>query len=107
MRPRDPTPLSEPAFHILLALAEEPRHGYGIILRVEEWTEGRVTLRTGTLYTALRRMADSGWIEGTNMDDPEDPRRNYYRLTGAGRDVLRAEASRVRELAELARRVVG
>lgn len=107
MRPRDTTPLSEPAFHILLALAEEPRHGYGIILRVEEWTGGRVTLRTGTLYTALRRMADSEWIEDTNVDDPEDPRRNYYRLTGAGRDVLRAEASRVRELAELARRVVG
>lgn len=107
MRPDEPSPLSEPALYILLALAEEPRHGYGIILRVEEWTGGRLVLRTGTLYTALRRMADSGWIEGTEVDESEDQRRNYYRLTGPGRALIQSETSRIRELAELAGRVLG
>jgi DNA-binding PadR family transcriptional regulator len=107
VRPDEPSPLSEPVLHILLALAEEPRHGYGIILRVEEWTGGRLVLRTGTLYTALRRMAVSGWIEETEVDEPESRRRNYYRLTASGRELLRSETSRVRELAELAGRVLG
>jgi DNA-binding PadR family transcriptional regulator len=102
-----PLPLSEPVFHILLALAEAPRHGYGIILRVEEWTEGRLVLKTGTLYTALRRLVDGGLIEETRVPSPDDERRIYYRITGAGRERLRSEAVRVRELADLAERVVG
>jgi DNA-binding PadR family transcriptional regulator len=101
-----PSPLSEPVFHILLALAEAPRHGYGIILRVEEWTDGRLVLKTGTLYTALRRLADGGLIETADVADPEDERRIYYRITVSGRERLRAEAARVQALAALAGRVV-
>jgi DNA-binding PadR family transcriptional regulator len=101
------SPLSEPVLHILLALAEEPRHGYGIILRVDEWTGGRVVLKTGTLYTALRRLAHGGLIEEARVAEPEDERRITYRLTRAGREALRAEATRVRELAALTARVVG
>lgn len=99
--------LSEHVFQILLALAEQPRHGYGIILRVEEWTRGRLVLKTGTLYQALRRLSRDGLIEEIDLDDQGDSRRIHYRLTGRGREVLRAEASRLRELAELAARVVG
>lgn len=103
----DAVPLSEPVFHILLALAEEPRHGYGIILRVEEWSGGDLVLRTGTLYTALRRLRESGWIEELDEEDPEDARRTTYRLTTAGRELLRQETARVRDLASLAGKVVG
>jgi DNA-binding PadR family transcriptional regulator len=102
-----PTPLSEPVFHILLALAESPRHGYGIILRVEEWSGGSVVLKTGTLYTALRRLVESGWIEETEVRDAGDERRIHYRITRAGRERVRLEATRVRDLAALAGRVVG
>lgn len=102
------TPLSDPVLHILLALAEEPRHGYGIILRVEEWTDGRLVLKTGTLYSALRRLAGRGLIEETSPPNPEeDERRIYYRLTPSGREVLGEESERVRALAALTRRVVG
>ena len=105
--PGMPPPLSEPVFHILLALGEAPRHGYGIILRVEEWTEGRLVLKTATLYTALRRLVDGGLIEETRVADPEDERRITYRITPAGRERLRAETARVQALATLAGRVVG
>lgn len=104
--PGMPPPLSDPVFHILLALAEAPRHGYGIILRVEAWTEGRLVLKTGTLYTALRRLVDGGLIEETDVADPEDERRITYRITAAGRERLRAETARVQALAALAARVV-
>lgn len=105
--PAPTLPLSEPVFHILLALAEAPRHGYGIILRVEAWTEGRLVLKTGTLYTALRRLAEAGLIEETTVPDPEDERRVHYRVTPAGRVRLREETARVQALAALAGRVVG
>lgn len=101
------SPLSEPVIHILLALAEEPRHGYGIILRVEEWTDGRLVLKTGTLYTALRRLQGRGLIDEVPAPASEDERRIYYRLTPDGQEALRAEAERVRALAALTRRVVG
>jgi DNA-binding PadR family transcriptional regulator len=99
--------LSEPVVHILLSLADGPLHGYGIILRVEEWTDGRLVLKTGTLYTALRRLSERGLIETADVDDPEDERRIHYRLTPEGRAVLRKEAARVQALAELTVRVVG
>ena len=99
-------PLSEPEFHVLLALGEADLHGYGIIRAVEEATGGRVRLRTGTLYTALRRMEGRGWVEETE-DRPapadDDARRRYYRVTGRGVAVARAEAKRLSSLAELAR----
>jgi DNA-binding PadR family transcriptional regulator len=99
-------PLSEPEFHVLLALGEADLHGYGIILAVDEATGGRVRLRTGTLYTALRRMEGRGWVEESDdRPDPaeDDARRRYYRVTSQGRAVGRAEAQRLASLADLAR----
>ena len=98
-------PLTEPEFHILLALAQRERHGYGIIVAVEEATAGEVRLRTGTLYGAVRRMVDEGLIADVDgpADEPNEERRRYYRLTSFGRAVARAEAHRVHDLAQLAR----
>jgi DNA-binding PadR family transcriptional regulator len=99
-------PLSEPEFHVLLALGEADLHGYGIILAVGEATGGRVRLRTGTLYSALRRMEVRGWVEVSD-ERPEpaddDARRRYSRVTSHGRAVARAEAQRLASLADLAR----
>jgi DNA-binding PadR family transcriptional regulator len=99
-------PLSEPEFHVLLALGSEELHGYGIILAAAAATGGRVRLRTGTLYTALRRMQARGWVEESeHRPEPaeDDARRRYYRVTAAGRAVARAEAERLASLAALAR----
>jgi DNA-binding PadR family transcriptional regulator len=105
-KPESELPLTEPEFHILLTLTVEPMHGYGIIVAVEAATEGRLRLRTGTLYTAIRRMVESGLVEETAAPTSaahDDPRRKYYRIMAFGRAVARAEARRVESLAGLAR----
>lgn len=100
-------PLSHVTFHLLLALAEGPGHGYGLARAVEEATGGALTLGPGTLYGSLSRLEDEGLIEET--DTPPDAegrhaeRRKYYRLTPEGRDLLRAETRRLTRLVELAR----
>lgn len=103
----DLLPLSEPVYHILLALSDRPRHGYAVLQEVEERTDGMVRLRTGTLYTAVRRLLERGIIEETAEAPPEverdDERRRYYRLTDLGRDVLAAEAGRLQAMVRLAR----
>lgn len=100
-------PLSEPVYHILLALSDRPRHGYAILQEVEERTDGAVRLRTGTLYTAVKRLLERGVIEETEEAPPEverdDERRRYYRLTDLGRGVLAAEARRLESMVRLAR----
>jgi DNA-binding PadR family transcriptional regulator len=98
-------PLSPQQFHILLALSDRERHGYGIILDVLERTQGGLRLGTGTLYTSVGRLAELGLI----ADADEDDRRRYYRLTPVGRAVLRAETARLEALVRLAheRRVYG
>lgn len=110
--PLDPSallPLTEPMFHILLALANEELHGYGIIISVEEATNGEVRLRTGTLYTALQRMMQDGLIEESDRRTAQakDGRRRYYRLTRFGWAVARLEARRVADLAALAKERLG
>lgn len=84
-------------FHILLSLAGGPRHGYGIIKDIRKHTNDQVRLGTGTLYTALQRLLDAAWIEDTSErpDEDDDARRQYYRLTGLGRNALREEAERL------------
>lgn len=106
---RDPTaflPLSEAVFQILLALADEPRHGYGIMQEVEERTDGRVHLGPGTLYGAIKRLREQGLID--KVDDETvsggDERRRHYRLTPLGRGVAILEAKRLERLVETARR---
>lgn len=105
--PPDPQgflPLSPSVFHILLAVSDRERHGYGIIKEVDRRTNGRLVLSTGTLYAAIKRLRQRGLIEKTDSADPEidDERRRYYRLTRLGRDVVRAETRRMQEMVRLA-----
>ncbi len=99
-------PLTEVEFEILLALAERPLHGYGIMKEVEDRTGGRTTLHPGTLYRALDRLADSGLLDEAcdpSPDEGGDERRKYYRLTPLGRRVARAEALRLQSQVGAAR----
>ena len=95
--------MSDQVFHILLTLLEGPRHGYGIIQAVDARTGGAFTIGSGTLYSAIRRMESDGWIERVDAPVEDDPRRKYYALTQAGREVTVAEAHRFAELAAHAR----
>ena len=86
-------------FHILLALAEGPRHGYGIMKEVERESSGAVRLELGSLYRLLARLLELGFIEEADGDE----RRRYYRISRMGRRVLRTEAERLAELIGLVR----
>ena len=100
-------PLSTQQFHILLALADGDRHGYGIILEIADRTSGGLRLGTGTLYTALARLEELQLVEESSRRPAkrdDDERRRYYRLTATGRGVLQAEAARLESLVRLARR---
>jgi len=97
----EPFPLTEPVLLILLSLAERPRHGYSILKDVEKMSEGRVLLSTGTLYGAIRRLLDDGWIDRFE-EDKSSRGRQAYRLTAAGRRNLQLEISRMRQLARIA-----
>ncbi len=94
-------PVTEPVLLILLSLAEQPRHGYAILQDVQEMSEGRVTLSTGTLYGALRRLLDDGWIERFPEED-NSRGRQAYRLTPGGRRNLQQEVSRLKQLTRVA-----
>ena len=90
-------PLTAPVFHILLALADDERHGYAILQEVEARSRGSVRLGTGTLYTAIKRMLDWGLIEKAESRlDPalEDERRRYYRITPLGQQALKTMHTR-------------
>lgn len=106
---RGPLPLTPVEFHILLSLADEARHGYAILQDVSQRTDDQLRLRTGTLYTVIKRMLDSRWIEDTASPAGDDERRKYYRLTPYGREALRTEARRLQSLVTLAqeKRVLG
>ena len=111
--PEDLLPLSPVVLNILLALADEERHGYGIGLEVRERTGGKMRLGPGTLYGSIKRMVDGGLIEeseGRPEEEPEDgrrgydaERRRYYRLTGFGERVLAAEVGRLEGVVRTAR----
>ncbi len=99
-------PLTPGVFHILLALADQDRHGYAIILDVAERTDGAVRLGTGTLYTAIARLLEQHLIEESDerpAQGEDDDRRRYYRLTPFGREVANAEARRLAALVRMAR----
>jgi DNA-binding PadR family transcriptional regulator len=104
--PEGHLPLSPAVFHILLALADEERHGYGIMQEVKRRTDGKVRLGAGTLYGAIKRLLEKGIIAETDeRPDPElnEERRRYYRLTDFGQRVLRVEVSRLNQLVQQAR----
>ena len=105
--PAEHLPLSEQAFHVLLAVSDADRHGYGIMQDVEQRTRGEVRLGAGTLYGLLKRLLSGGLI--TEVDDPRDrqtgdERRRYYRLTPLGAAVLQLEIRRLEDLVRQARR---
>jgi DNA-binding PadR family transcriptional regulator len=99
-------PLPAATFHILLALAEEERHGYVILQEVAERTAGAVKLSVATLYRSIHRMLEQGLIvevRGRPAPTGDDERRRYYRITPLGNAVARAEARRLEQLVGLAR----
>jgi DNA-binding PadR family transcriptional regulator len=89
-------PLSPAILHILLALAGENRHGYGIMQEIARQSDGRYKLGPGTLYDNLKKLMNDGLVEETaRRAADDDPRRRYYRLTKYGRGVLAAEVARL------------
>jgi DNA-binding PadR family transcriptional regulator len=93
-------PLKPAVVHILLALADEERHGYAIMQAVRDQSGGAVPLRTGSFYRHLSQLIESGWVtEAAARRADDDPRRGaYYRLTPRGRDALNAERARLVDL---------
>ena len=99
-------PLPPATFHILLALADEDRHGYAIIQDVEARTDGELRLSAGTLYRSIQRMLEDGLIVETDerpSPEDDDERRRYYRITPLGTSVAKAEARRLTQLVRMAR----
>jgi DNA-binding PadR family transcriptional regulator len=99
-------PLAPAMFQILVAVADQDRHGYAIMQDVTARTDGRMKLSPGTLYGSIKRMLDDGLIvEVDERPDPEidDERRRYYRLTPFGREVAQTEADRLATLLRQAR----
>ena len=100
-------PLTPLAFQVLLALADTPRHGYGVMREVDDRTDGLIRMRTGTLYVLLSRLVDQALI--AEIDPPGDAatdarERRYYDVTPLGRAVLQAEARRLASVVDEARR---
>ena len=94
-------PLKPHWFHVLLSLADQEQHGYGIMQEVLERTGGKVRLWPATLYGTLKRLTAAVLIEESDerpAADADDARRRYYRLTSLGRRVLAAESQRIEEL---------
>lgn len=105
--PEDFLPLNPPRYHILLALGRETRHGYAMMEELERRTRGRITLLPGTLYTSLARLMSDGLVE--EVEGPEyevrGGKRRFYRATGLGRTVARAESSRLAAVLAMAKDV--
>lgn len=101
----DILPLPPATFHILVALSDGERHGYAIIQEVEARTGGELRLSAGTLYRSIARMVEQGLIAEVTRkaSRQEDPRRRYYRITAAGKNVARAELRRLTQLVKIAR----
>jgi DNA-binding PadR family transcriptional regulator len=98
-------PLTPAVFHILLALADEERHGYGIMQEILTDTNGQLKMGPGTLYGTIKRMIANQLIEESDerpAPELDDERRRYYRLTDFGRRVLSAEAQRLAQLVAIA-----
>lgn len=99
-------PLPSAAFHILLSLADEDLHGYGIMRQVADQTDGRIRLGPGTLYSSIQSLLEEKFIEEVNLGEntkPGQERRRYYRLTSAGRKRARSEAEKLAGLLRVAR----
>lgn len=106
IKPESLLPLPLAAFHILVALADDDRHGYAVIKDVEARTGGSLKLSAGTLYRSIERMLGQGLIREVTSPagEGDDERRRYYRITPFGRSVAMAEARRLERLVTLARK---
>jgi DNA-binding PadR family transcriptional regulator len=96
---QDNLPLSEAVFFILLSLLPGPKHGYAIMKDVQDLSDSRVNLSTGTLYGALKRLLEGGWVQ--RVDDGQDEtgrERKAYALTQLGKGILEAETARMQNL---------
>jgi DNA-binding PadR family transcriptional regulator len=91
--------MREPTYFVLAALLDGPLHGYGIIKRAGEMSDGRVRLATGTLYTALDRLTGEGFVRLVSEEMVSGRVRRSYGLTDEGSAALRAEAARMAEAA--------
>lgn len=94
--------MREPTFLILTALADRPRYGYGIVQEVRSLSDGRVSLLTGTLYSAVDRLTAEGLVERDHDEEVDGRVRRYYRLTAEGLAALTAETARLRQLTSAA-----
>ena len=104
---RDPQtllPLTPAMFYVLVALADGQTHGYAILKDVEQLTNGSVRLSTGTLYGIIKRLLSEGLIRESEVVSKDDERRRSYDLTAFGREVARAEATRLEQTLAIARR---
>lgn len=97
-------PLPHLPFQVLLALAEGPLHGWGVVEKIGELSEGRGSPSSGSLYLAMSRLEERGLLEKAGAPEGADARRRYVRLTPLGRRVLEAETQRLAGLVELSRR---
>ena len=100
------SPLPAAAFQILMSLADDDLHGYEIMRRVEQQTDGRTRIGPGTLYSSIQALLDAGFITEVALRGeagPNDERRRYYRLTTAGRKAARDEAERLADVLRVAR----
>src|SRR5215470_13730094 len=98
-------PLSEAVLLILMSMSKQPRHGYALLKDIADLSEGRVRLSTGTLYGALRRLLEDGWIEPHHQEDTSREKQ-AYRLTQSGRRRLHGELQRLRQLTRAAKAVL-
>lgn len=100
MNINDHIPLQEATFFILLSLAQTPKHGYAILLDVAALSDGRLELSTGTLYGALRRLLDQGWVERFDAASEvvNGRERKAYRITELGQKILNADLARMQSL---------
>ena len=105
--PESELPLTPVTLNILLALADEERHGYGIMLEVSDRTGGKMRIGPGTLYSSIKRLVEGRLIEESEerpAPESDDERRRYYRLTDFGRRVLAAEVGRLEATVRAARK---
>jgi PadR family transcriptional regulator PadR len=98
------TEMREPTFLVLAALADQPRHGYGVQQEVTQMSGGTIRLKTSTLYAALDRLRDDGWLREVRQEFVDGRLRRYYDLTNAGRSALTAEVEQLDRRANEARR---
>jgi DNA-binding PadR family transcriptional regulator len=94
-------PMREPTYFILAALLDGRRHGYGIIKRAAELSDGRVRITAGTLYGAIDRLIEQGLVAADGEETVSGRLRRYYRITGEGERVVASEAARLRAAAEV------